>query len=264
MSQYHILLAIAPNALDDSIVAYACALLDVNGKVVRAIIGSQSKANPRYVLFDTLQRMASWMQANEQVVLRGMNEIVVWMPNPELMLNRNEHRVPDMTLPKRDTIAVLLTGMVKTRWTIKNVKDAPQLPVIREMLGYQAGLSPKDALLSDASRMPSPSPSLLGKKIMWNGRLCGHIQKNRYVSERTADHYCIKYRGWGIQEVIVERLQREGVDEIEIWYRSQDGKRVVYVISMKEFLEWKIRDCLTPEDGYQLFVSDDHWEKKTL
>jgi hypothetical protein len=205
--------------------------------------------------------MVVWIQSNP-LISKTLRELVVWMPNQDLLSSRLNHLIPESTLPKRDAIVQVIESLVNSRWSARNIRETPHLPIIQELLLEQVRLPIEDALASDSSRMPQPLLSSCGQKIMYQGRHCGTIENKKYISKRNCDHFCKNYHGWGIQQVIIDKLKREGVTEIEIWYQSDNGRRIIYSITLQRFLEWARPDCLNEADGDQLFVNEAKWEMK--
>ena len=82
-----------------------------------------------------------------------------------------------------------------------------------------------------------------------NGKKWGIVKGNRYISFRSASHFCRKYDGWGIQLDVYNQIKDAGVTDI------------IMVVDKKPLLS-KLADwerhlrvgVLNPNDGEQCFL----------
>ncbi len=90
-------------------------------------------------------------------------------------------------------------------------------------------------------------------------RRCGEIRKNAsgelyYFSPRNRrEHYCRKYKGWGISRFIVDELINNDIEKIIL---CVDGNDIT--MNLKQFMVFAIEDSLGRNEK-QLFVAEKRW-----
>lgn len=90
-------------------------------------------------------------------------------------------------------------------------------------------------------------------------RRCGEVRKTStgelyYFSPRNRrEHYCRKYKGWGISRFIVDELSDNNIEKIVL---CVDGKDIT--IDLNEFMTFAIEDSLGRNEK-QLFVAEKKW-----
>jgi hypothetical protein len=94
-----------------------------------------------------------------------------------------------------------------------------------------------------------------GKDGKFWGEVCGGV----YVSKRKSEHFCFKYRGYGIQKDLFDRLIVANVNVIRI--ETEKGK---YVAKINVWKEKGITATLRKEDGEQIFLPLEYMIETTV
>ena len=85
--------------------------------------------------------------------------------------------------------------------------------------------------------------------------MVGMTVGNCYISHRKPEHYFRMYRGFGISNNIIERLNSEGITRVLIIYQGVQGTRFL-ISPLKQWLESK-KSYRNKDDDLQVFVSEE-------
>lgn len=83
---------------------------------------------------------------------------------------------------------------------------------------------------------------------------------------RNSEHYCIKHRGFGISDAVLDHVV-EKYPEVEWVFCWYDGKECRYILitRLNDFIMNGTRDKLSELDDAQTFLPEDRWRvKKTF
>jgi len=99
-----------------------------------------------------------------------------------------------------------------------------------------------------------------GKSTMlfYHGRKVGVVSGNTFTTYRKRDtHFCRRHGGWGINVEVFKELQDAQVGEIIV---IADG--TAYQVTLADWERYGVRDTLSPDDGEQVFLSEDRFRVK--
>lgn len=99
------------------------------------------------------------------------------------------------------------------------------------------------------------------EKVRTDGKYWGYWDEatKTYVSRRRPEHYCRKYKGWGVQLSVFEMLKRQRCDRIVI--DLPDGYRVS---RFSDWVKYGRIDCLNPADGEQIFLHEKYFVRSAI
>jgi hypothetical protein len=98
------------------------------------------------------------------------------------------------------------------------------------------------------------------KRIYWGGRHTGDLYETQYLAYRSTKHFCFKYRTFGIQTDIIERLGQWRVPKVTFIIKGTNGA-IVLEISLDNYLSSMTIDTLRTRDGAQTFVPLEAFDK---
>jgi hypothetical protein len=99
-------------------------------------------------------------------------------------------------------------------------------------------------------------------KITWNGKVRGWFdtESKTYTTPRTAEHYCVKYHGWGVQADIIDfELKTRGCKTVRIEYHGNDITN--HDTDFNNYIEHGKREALNIADGIQVFLNETYFKK---
>lgn len=101
-------------------------------------------------------------------------------------------------------------------------------------------------------------------EMIWNRKIRGFFNDKTmvYASRRTKDHYCFKYKGWGVQKSIIKRLAELGCKTVRIVYEDTDGTLKPIDTPFSNYITNGREDWLGKYDGLQIFLPAIYFKPK--